>query len=216
MKDYYRILECTPMSTRDDIKRNYRRLAQQFHPDKHADDPFATARFHDIKEAYETLTRPALKNAWLQERWLHQVMNKLPGESEPMTPYLVLKKVLQLEKHISRTDSFRMDHYGMVKKMEAMLSDEQLECLLKFNESEINRTILSHLLTAARGFPLSMLENLIQKMHKLAANDQESVKSILDFRKILISRHKTERYTLPLILLATALICALIYLSGKY
>ncbi len=63
MKDYYSILECTPMSTRDEIKRNFRRLAQQFHPDKNADDAYATARFHDIKEAYETLTQPCKKRS---------------------------------------------------------------------------------------------------------------------------------------------------------
>lgn len=61
MKDYYAILECTPMSTRDEIKRRYRKLAQQFHPDKNQDDKYAESRFHDIKEAYETLTQPAKK-----------------------------------------------------------------------------------------------------------------------------------------------------------
>ena len=203
------------MSDRDEIKRNYRRLAQKFHPDKNSDDAFAAARFHDIREAYETLTQPAKKNAWLQERWLHQVMNRHVGETAPLTPYLILDKVLKTEKYISTSDFFRIDRHGMIQQLEALLSDENRECLLKFNELEMNRTIIRHLISSAYPFPMSFLKEFNRRLELLAGDDPESRSAIHQFKKTLISRQIKEKYTLPLILLATIFICLVIYFSAR-
>ncbi len=215
MKDYYSILECTQMSSRDEIKRNFRRLAQQFHPDKNANDAYATARFHDIKEAYETLTQPVKKEAWLQERWLQQVMHTHMGETAPLTPYLILDKVLKMEKYLSAADIFRMDQFGMSRKMEDLLSEENLECLRRFNEPDVNRTIVRHLIASARVFPLPLLKGLITRLESLAGNDPESRENILRLKNYLASKHKKEKYTLPLIVGATIIICMVIYFAGR-
>lgn len=52
MKDYYAILEIAPTSSEEDIKKSYRRLAHQFHPDMPNGDE---ARFKEINEAYQVL-----------------------------------------------------------------------------------------------------------------------------------------------------------------
>lgn len=54
MKDYYQILGVPREATADDIKRAYRRLASQHHPDRGGD----TAQFQEIQEAYSTLGDP--------------------------------------------------------------------------------------------------------------------------------------------------------------
>jgi len=215
MKDYYTILECGPMSTRDEIKRNYRRLAQLYHPDKHSGDAYVTARFHDIKEAYETLTQPAKKNAWLEERWLNQFMNNGKGETAPLTPYTILDKVLRLDKLISTSDSFRMDRFGMVTKMENILSIENIECLKNFNEPDIIRTIIYRMLHSARSFPFPMLGRFLEKLSQLAETDQESIRKIDAFKKEMNSRHNNQRYQMPVVLLITLLICLIIYVAGR-
>lgn len=51
MKDYYQILGVERSATADDIKRAYRRLASQHHPDRGGD----TAKFQEIQEAYSIL-----------------------------------------------------------------------------------------------------------------------------------------------------------------
>ncbi len=43
----------------DEIKRAYRRLAQQLHPDKHGGDDVARRRFVEVSDAYRTLARAA-------------------------------------------------------------------------------------------------------------------------------------------------------------
>jgi len=54
-KDYYKILGVERKASADEIKRQYRKLALKYHPDKNPDDPSAESRFKEINEAYEVL-----------------------------------------------------------------------------------------------------------------------------------------------------------------
>ncbi len=57
-KDYYRILGIDKSASEKEIKRAYRQLARQYHPDKNPDDKSAEERFKEINEAYEVLGDP--------------------------------------------------------------------------------------------------------------------------------------------------------------
>jgi curved DNA-binding protein len=54
-KDYYRTLGVARDADQKEIKRAYRKLALQYHPDKNPDDRAAEERFKEINEAYEVL-----------------------------------------------------------------------------------------------------------------------------------------------------------------
>ncbi len=54
--DYYELLEVSREATSDELKKAYRRLARQYHPDANPDDPDAEARFKEISEAYAVLS----------------------------------------------------------------------------------------------------------------------------------------------------------------
>lgn len=58
MKDYYRILGVTTSSSEEEIRKRYRKLAMQYHPDRNPDDPAAEEKFKDVAEAYGVLTDP--------------------------------------------------------------------------------------------------------------------------------------------------------------
>ena len=53
--DYYEILGLKKDATPDEIKKAYRKLAMQYHPDRNPDNPEAEAKFKEASEAAEVL-----------------------------------------------------------------------------------------------------------------------------------------------------------------
>ncbi len=62
-RDYYDILGLERGASDEEIKRSFRRLAQQWHPDV-STDPDADARFKEINEAYQVLSDPQRRQAY--------------------------------------------------------------------------------------------------------------------------------------------------------
>ncbi len=62
-KDYYRILQVDNTATEDQIRKSYRVLVRQHHPDVNK-DPAAAETFKDIQEAYEVLGDPDQRRSY--------------------------------------------------------------------------------------------------------------------------------------------------------
>lgn len=60
MSDYYNLLGISRNANQDEIKRAYRKLASQHHPDRGGD----TKKFQEIQVAYDTLSNPEKKEAY--------------------------------------------------------------------------------------------------------------------------------------------------------
>ena len=57
-RDYYEILIISKTATGSEIKKSYRKLAYEFHPDQNPDNPEAEEKFKEAAEAYEVLRDP--------------------------------------------------------------------------------------------------------------------------------------------------------------
>src|SRR6218665_546564 len=55
-KDYYEVLGVSKTATEDELKKAYRKLAIQYHPDKNPGDKAAEEKFKEIAEAYGVLS----------------------------------------------------------------------------------------------------------------------------------------------------------------
>ncbi|HZR03267.1 MAG TPA: molecular chaperone DnaJ [Burkholderiales bacterium] len=55
-RDYYEVLGVARDASEEDIKKAYRKLAMQHHPDRNPDNPKAEEHFKEAKEAYEVLS----------------------------------------------------------------------------------------------------------------------------------------------------------------
>ncbi len=57
-KDYYKVLGVERSANADDVRKAYRKLAMQYHPDRNPGDKQAEERFKEINEAYQVLSDP--------------------------------------------------------------------------------------------------------------------------------------------------------------
>src|SRR6185369_8645731 len=55
-RDYYEVLGVSKTTSEDDIKKAYRKLAREFHPDRNPGDKQAEAKFKEIQDAYDVLS----------------------------------------------------------------------------------------------------------------------------------------------------------------
>jgi len=63
-RDYYEVLGVARDAGDAELKKAYRRLALQYHPDRNPDDPQAEERFKEASEAYAVLSDPEKRRAY--------------------------------------------------------------------------------------------------------------------------------------------------------
>ncbi|MBU2019783.1 MAG: molecular chaperone DnaJ [Bacteroidetes bacterium] len=72
-RDYYEILGVSKNASEAEIKKAYRKLALQYHPDKNPDDSSAEAKFKEAAEAYEVLSNQEKRQKY--DRFGHSGMS---------------------------------------------------------------------------------------------------------------------------------------------
>lgn len=70
MSDFYQTLGVTKAASADDLKKAYRKLAMQYHPDKNPNNPEAEKKFKEISAAYDTLRDEQKRAAY--DRYGHE------------------------------------------------------------------------------------------------------------------------------------------------
>ncbi len=72
-RDYYEILGVSRDASQDEIKKAYRKLAMEYHPDRNTENPNAEKKFKEASEAYEVLRDPEKRERY--DRFGHEGMN---------------------------------------------------------------------------------------------------------------------------------------------
>lgn len=185
-----------------------------YHPDKNNDDPYALARFNEIKEAYEVLMNPGKKEAYLQERWLHKASGKKIGD-ELLTAPSILKKCLALNKQIAGMDIHRMNYKGMANRITALLNDETIDVLLEQKETDVHASIIATVVKSIQHFPSAAAKPVADQLQKLAVNLPTWQKHI---QQLLEQKQQNEKWSWLkplLIFLLTLALCALIWFGAN-
>jgi curved DNA-binding protein CbpA len=215
LKDFYRILELEPRASLQEIKKNFRRLAMRYHPDKHGEDQVASAHFREIQEAYDTLTDPVKREVYFQQRWYQQVIGRKLTGGRPETAQTLLQDVLRLEKYIAGLDPYRIDREGLLQYQLYLLEEKSLAILHQQNDPEINRQITVLLLRSAAGFRKPEAEILVQRLQLINPDDPEIQQVIRSFLKRKRNEYLWESCKFPFFLFITILICLVIYFLAR-
>ncbi|HRO42565.1 MAG TPA: molecular chaperone DnaJ [Flavipsychrobacter sp.] len=77
-RDYYEVLGVSKSASADEIKKSYRKIALQFHPDRNPGDKEAEEKFKEAAEAYDVLSNPEKKAQY--DRFGHAGMSGAGGQ----------------------------------------------------------------------------------------------------------------------------------------
>src|ERR1700759_1720005 len=80
-RDYYEVLGVPKGTTQEELKKAYRKLAVQFHPDKNPGDHSAEEKFKEIGEAYDVLGDEQKRAAY--DRYGHAAFSGGMGAGAP-------------------------------------------------------------------------------------------------------------------------------------
>src|SRR5262249_38658382 len=80
-QDFYDVLGVAKSASADDLKRAYRKLAMQYHPDRNAGDKGAEQKFKNISEAYDILKDDQKRAAY--DRFGHAAFEQGGGAAGP-------------------------------------------------------------------------------------------------------------------------------------
>lgn len=185
-----------------------------YHPDKNSDDPYALARFTEIKEAYEVLTNPQKKELYLQDRWLYKASGKKVGE-ELITAPAVLVKCLEFNKQIAAMDIHRMNYKGVAERIANLLNDDTISILHKQQETDVIASIVASTLKSIQPFPYAAAKPVARQLLKLSAHHLPDWEKHIQQQLQQQQQQEKWKWLNPLlIVLLTIALCSLIYFMG--
>ncbi len=170
LKDYYKILDVKPVATQQEIKKSFRRLALQFHPDRNAGNQLAEAKFKEIQEAYEVLSDPGQRKEYNYKRWHLRSIGKSYTE-RPLSPAAILEEYRALKSYIDSMSIFRVNYDQVSQYIRELINPSSIGILHEHHDTATNLEIIQTLLQACRPLPLRNLLPLSEIFLQLAGHD---------------------------------------------
>lgn len=176
MKDYYQILGVLPGCTQAEIKKAYRLLAVQYHPDKNAGNADSEERFKEISESYIVLGDAAKRNAYDAKNG-HATASKSrvsPSGHTPTGILLICKKIK--ERILNAGGKINKDMlFTLVKDI---LTDETIDFLISAGDGVTNNLIIDEMVVCGIFMADKDKPEIKDKLIRLAGGSLRMIKRI--------------------------------------
>ncbi|OYQ35075.1 hypothetical protein CHU92_11210 [Flavobacterium cyanobacteriorum] len=143
MKDYYKILGVLPGCTQAEIKKAYRLLAVQYHPDKNAGDKASEERFKEIAESYIILGDAAQRHAYDCSKG-YKKQHKPKVSATGHTPTGILLMFKKIKEKVFNAGG-RINKEMLFKLVDDILTDDTVTFLISAEEILTNNLIIDEI-----------------------------------------------------------------------
>ena len=207
-KNYYQILNVAPTASLNEIKKAYRQLALQHHPDTTSGDTFSVEKFIEIKEAYEVLGDTKKRQAYHYKNFYKpQPFNIL------ITPEIILEQTANLAGFVAVLDPYRIDYDKLNYQILKILNANACMVLKDNNKGIITKKIIENILKTTLFLSYEMAVSIHQILLNLTDNNNAITSQInkqTQQQKQLFYWHK---YKLLGTLFLAIILCVCFYLS---
>lgn len=177
MKDYYQILGVAPASSTDEIKKAYRILALQYHPDRNDGNTASEERFKEIAESYEILGD-------LTRRQDYDYLVANPGKvfraadpkaKKTAATFLIIFK--DIKNRVFNAGGY-INKYALYRVMDDVLSDANIAFLIRTGDVCTINLIIDEILVAGVFLTDTSKSAIHDKLLKLADGDLRTIEKI--------------------------------------
>lgn len=152
-KDYYQILNISPTASLEELKKAYRKLALQYHPDTTKDDTENYTQFLEIKEAYKILSDTKKRQAYHYKNFY-----KSFKEQVVVTPEIILLQAKNLAGLVAVLDPYRIDYDRLSHQITQILNTSNSNALQQYIDKKLVEKVVINILkcTLLLQYPLAL------------------------------------------------------------
>ncbi len=199
-------------ATLETIKKAFRKLAHDFHPDKNPENAFAAARFLEIQEAYKVLSDPRKRKDYDRELWLS---GKLHEKNLELSPGNLLNELKILNAHILELDVYRMNKSLLQQYLLFLLSDERLAVLTNEPSADYITAFTSEMISIATILPPYLALPVLARMKYAFASIGPALSLISISEQKIKRTYLCTQYAPWVILTTVLLICIAMYYFSR-
>ena len=214
IKDYYKILGVSPTASANEIKKAYRKMAMKHHPDTNPGDVATENLFLEIKEAYDVLIDPALREEYNYKRWYNRTIGK-DFVRQPHNAHDVLNECKKLNNYLAGVNQFQVEYDALCHHIHELLNDINMGILQQSGENLLINQVIKLLLHASDPLPYRYQEAIMEKLQQLAGDDKEMHDRIKLHLKHQQQKAVFEEYKIAAVIVLTLIICLIIYFASK-
>ncbi len=206
LKDYYNILQVLPTATGEEIKKAYRKLALQYHPDTTNNDAKNHIQFLEIKEAYEVLFDT-------QKRQSYHYKNFHRGYKEQtnFSPEIILQQTQDLAALIAVLDPYKIDYDRLSFQITELLNTSNSNTLHHCNDIILVEKVVTNILKCTLLLQYQLALPINQKLI-LIANNNPALIIIIEQQRLQQKRlFYWHKYKLFVALIGAIILCICFY-----
>lgn len=211
MNNHYSTLGVARTATQTDIKKAYRKLAMQYHPDKNQGNDMAHAMFVTINEAYSVLSDNYSRKRYDDEVWLsgmHKTYNR-----QAITPEWLLEVSRKLNESLSKMDTYRISHGALSEYILLILTNAHLGVLQQHADKEINEGIAANIIQATEWLDADYLPTVIARLYVLIP-DGDMHETIAKYAHARRVKAIQQQYFPYIVIIITLALCLFMYFYG--
>lgn len=213
LKNHYQTLHLPPTASPDEIKKAFRKLAHQYHPDKSNHDA-AHKIFPEIQEAYNVLGDAKKKKLYDEERYFSGLSSR-KGPTH-ISADRILKLAAELSRHTAYLYSADMNHLALYEYTMLILSDTHLAYLEQESDEKKNNEIIKEVLQAIKKLEYAFYEKITVRLSEIkpvAPNIHQLINKELYARK---DKKIFEKWLPWLMLITVLFLCILMDVYSRH